>query len=253
MLGTMDLYEQAADRLARGRYCLALTGAGISAESGIPPFRGTSGLWTRYNPAEYATIEAFRRDPEKVWRMLLEVDGIIRRAAPNPAHFALAEMEQWDVIKAVVTQNIDGLHQRAGSRRVMEYHGGARTLRCDACSLTLPRDDFPPDMTIPRCRCGQVMRPELVFFGELIPPGVLDRAQAAAAKCDVLLVVGTSAAVAPASYLPLVAKENGAFVVEINPEADNLPRGTVDLHIAERAATALPAIADIIKANLKHL
>jgi NAD-dependent deacetylase len=238
----MDHYQQMAERIVRSRYAVALTGAGISVESGIPDFRGSGGLWSKYDPMEFAYIESFRANPEKVWKMLVELDEILLRADPNPAHRAMAELEARGILKALITQNVDSLHQRAGSTRVVEFHGNNRTFRCDSCGRRFPRDTVSFRSLPPRCQCHGALRPDLVFFGEAIPGDAYHQAMAAAEKCDFLLVVGTSASVAPASLIPRVAKQHGAFLLEINPQASELSRLLTDFHITKPAGIALPAI-----------
>jgi NAD-dependent deacetylase len=238
----MNNYQQIADRISRSKYGVALTGAGISVESGIPDFRSPGGLWSKYDPREFGYIESFRANPGKVWRMLVELDEVLLRADPNPAHLALAELEKRGILKLIITQNVDSLHQRAGSAKVVEFHGNNRTLRCDSCGQRFPRETVSMKSLPPRCPCGKALRPDLVFFGEPIAGDAYQRAMAAAKKCDFMLVVGTSASVAPASYLPRIAKENGAFLLEVNPEISELSYHMTDFHIAESAGVALPGI-----------
>jgi len=235
-------HKQAADRLRQSRYAIALTGAGISVESGIPDFRSADGLWSRYDPMEFGHIVSFRRDPAKVWQMLLEMDALLHCSVPNPAHYALAELEQRRLIKSIITQNVDSLHQRAGSLRVVEYHGDGRTLRCDGCAQSYSRETVPFAKLPPLCWCGKPLRPNFVFFGEDISPTAHRDAVEAARHCDLMLVVGTSGTVAPASYLPAMAKQRGAFILEINPAKTEFSAKLADLSIAESAGTALPAI-----------
>jgi NAD-dependent deacetylase len=238
----MEHYQRLAERISRSRYVVALTGAGISVESGIPDFRSADGLWSKYDPMEFGYIESFRANPAKVWKMLVELDEVLCKALPNPAHLALAELEKRGMFGAVITQNVDSLHQRAGSRKVVEFHGNNRTLRCDACAQKFPREAVSLKSLPPLCPCGKALRPDLVFFGEPIPSDAYHEAMSAATKCDFMLVIGTSAAVAPASYLPRVAKQNGAFILEINPRASELSTYVTDFHIAEPAGIALPGI-----------
>ena len=238
----MDLYLQMANRIAQSRYAVALTGAGISVESGIPDFRSKGGLWSRYDPREYADIQAFRANPRKVWKMLVEMDELLTSANPNPAHIVLAELEKRGLLKAIITQNVDSLHQRAGSRNVIEFHGHFRSLRCDDCGRQVSREEITMDGSPFPCSCGGPFRPEIVFFGETIPSDAYQGAIAAAQNCDLMMVVGTSATVAPASMLPPLAKEHGAFILEINPTATGLSHRMSDCHIAEAAGKTLPAI-----------
>lgn len=247
----MDNYHLAAERLQNSRRAIALTGAGISVESGIPDFRGPDGLWTRYDAMEFALIDAFRERPGKVWKMLLELLETVSRASPNPAHYALAELERRGLISLIITQNIDSLHQRAGSQNVIEYHGHTRTMRCDECEKKFQSENVSLDELPPRCGCGTALRPDIVFFGEEIPDDPLVNAYRAACDCDLMLIIGTSAMVVPAAYLPLRAKERGAYIIEINPSASELTGRLTDLYIPEPAGKALPAIVDLIGENKK--
>lgn len=245
----MDRYQTLAERLLRSRYVVALTGAGISVESGIPDFRSQGGLWSRYDPMEFGHIESFRASPGKVWQMLLEIDTMLLRAEPNPAHRALAELESRGILKAIITQNIDSLHQRAGSRNVIEFHGNSRTLRCDRCDRAFERERVSLERLPPVCSCGGALRPDFVFFGEMIPAAAYQQAAAASKKCDLMLVIGTSATVAPASLLPLMAKRAGAFLVEVNPGITGISNQVTDFSIAEPAGQALPAIVAALDAR----
>lgn len=215
------------DRLAHevrhaGRGVVALTGAGISIASGVPSFRGTGGLWERHDPAEVATIAALRRDPERVWRFLRELDAVLLAAQPNPAHTALASLEERGLLRGVITQNVDGLHQAAGSRQVIELHGHTRSLHCIDCGLGLTREEAEqrtePSVAVPSCPvCDGVLKPDVTLFGEALPAGAMRRAEHLVRHCDVLLVVGTSAEVYPAAQLPELALRHGARLWEINP------------------------------------
>lgn len=242
----MNLYQQAAEQILRRCSVIALTGAGISVESGIPDFRSPQGLWSKYDPMEFGHIESFRANPARVWRMLLEMDQLLSLAQPNPAHFALADLEARGLLEVVITQNVDSLHQRAGSRKVVEFHGHNRTFRCDACGARYSRKSIALDSIPPYCRCGCALRPEFVFFGENIPSDAHHQAMTAVDRCDMMLIVGTSATVAPASLFPLSAKRHGAFLLEINPNKTELSYRMSDLHIAEPAGKALPAIVSAL-------
>lgn len=222
---------------------LALTGAGMSAESGIAPFRGSGGIWSRFDPMEYATTEALARDPAKVWQMLHALGLEIAGAAPNAGHRALARLAE-RIRVDIATQNVDGLHQRAGSRDVIELHGGGTTLLCMACGGRRPSAEVAvdPERLPPRCACGGVLRPDVVLFGEMLPDGVFERAAAAARAADTVLVVGTSAEVAPASLLPGIARQGGALVIEVNPEETWITGGISHIHVPMAAGEALPSM-----------
>lgn len=240
-------FERAVEALRRARKATALTGAGISVESGIPDFRSSGGLWTRFPPQEYATIHAFSSNPVKVWRMLAEMETVLDRALPNPAHFALAELERAGKLAGIVTQNIDGLHQAAGSRRVLEFHGSHATLSCLYCGKGYGRGEVVGGPVPPRCACGEVLKPDVVLFGEAIPPQALSGARELSA-CEVMLVVGTSAEVAPASQVPSSAKRAGALVVEVNLEPTLLTRSVTDVFLKGSAGEVLPRLARAVLA-----
>jgi NAD-dependent protein deacetylase/lipoamidase len=242
-----DLIERAAHAVRTARKTIALTGAGISAESGIPTFCDPGGLWDRYDPEEYATIQAFRRDPGKVWRMMKDFTEL-KTARPNPGHFALAQLEQLGLLHCIITQNVDNLHQAAGSREVIEFHGNMRQVVCMSCRKLLPLDELSLETLPPYCGCGGVFKPAGVFFGEPIPPYALSRSQEEAQSCDLILVIGTSAVVYPAADIPRLAKETGAQVIEINPERTDLTDWLADFIIQEKAGTAIPQIVAAIKA-----
>jgi NAD-dependent deacetylase len=195
-----------------------LTGAGVSAESGVPTFRGERGLWRSFRPEQLATPEAFRRDPALVWEWYDWRRGLIGACAPNAAHETLAEMEALLPDFTLITQNVDGLHQAAGSRNVVELHGNIWRTWCTRCERTSEDHQVPLPEIPPRCsQCGALLRPDVVWFGESLPSQVLEAAWAAAARCRLMLVVGTSAVVQPAASLPLVAWKRGARLVEVNP------------------------------------
>jgi NAD-dependent deacetylase len=243
----MEIYRQFSELLLESRYAVALTGAGISVESGIPDFRGKDGLWSRLDPFEYGHIDSFRSNPAKVWKMLMELGALVESVNPNQAHIALAELEKLGIVKMVITQNVDGLHQRAGSSNVVEMHGNFRRMHCDRCLKPYLRADISLVSLPPRCSCAGPIRPDIVMFGEAIPPEEYSRAFDAAGKCDLMLVVGTSASVSPASELPRIAGKNGAHVLEINPAASELTGLVTELHIMGPAGQSLSDILTIIK------
>jgi NAD-dependent deacetylase len=242
-----DPVKAAARLLRERRHAVALTGAGISVESGIPAFRGSQGLWGKYDPAEYATIGAFLRDPGKVWRMLSEMAALCGEASPNPAHAGLAELEGMGIVRSVITQNVDGLHQAAGSRQVIEYHGNMESLVCISCWKQYPTRERWAGQDAPACECGQILKPNVVLFGEPIPWLAQERAEEEARTCGVLLVAGTSAQVSPACDIPRIAKRAGASVVEINPEETALTASVTDIHIPGSASSILRSILEDLK------
>jgi len=237
--GGRDPIGEAARLLRERRGAVALTGAGISVESGIPSFRGAQGMWTKYDPMEYATLHAFVRSPRKVWEMLSEMISVCGGAAPNAAHKGLAALEEAGLLRAVITQNVDGLHQAAGSRRVIEYHGNLEELICLYCwKRYRTRERWSPGPA-PRCDCGEILKPNVVLFGEPIPWLPQEQAEEEARTCGVLVVIGTSAQVSPACDIPRIAKESGAAVVEINPEPTSLTGSVADVHLRGGASEVL--------------
>ena len=232
---------------------LALTGAGISVESGIPDFRSPEGIWSRYPIEEYGTIQAFRRDPAKVWRMLWELDELVRDAKPNPAHEALAELEELGVLSAVVTQNVDGLHQAAGSRKVVEFHGSGRHLVCLECGGRWAVQEIPAQPPEPpTCpECGSALKPDVILFGEGIPEGALYAAFHYTRYCGSMLVVGTSAQVAPASQLPMMARQFGAMVVEFNL-GETAITDFVDHSVRGRSSLTLPLFVQAVRTEMER-
>jgi NAD-dependent deacetylase len=237
-----------AARWIRDGRVVALTGAGISVDSGIPDFRSPGGLWERYEPSQYATIDAFRADPDRVWRMLREMGELIAAAKPNPGHESLARLEASGKLEAVITQNVDDLHQAAGTRRVIEFHGNARDIRCVRCGDRTRPGRPPSGVAAPRCvKCDGLLRPQVVFFGEAIPTAALIEATSLARSCRTMLVVGTSATVAPASLLPVMAKEAGARVLEVNLERTSLS-SMADLSFTGRSASdVLPEFVALVE------
>ncbi len=226
---------QRAAALIRGaRYLVALSGAGLSAGSGIPTYRGVGGLWTQHGTPPLLSYQEFASDPAAWWakRLAAEEDPshpvfqmkrAVDGAVPNAGHLALVELERRGILRCVITQNVDNLHGEAGSRALLEIHGNRNRLRCLDCGLRFPRDGFDLAQVPPVCgECGGVLKLDTVMFGEPIPPDVLEACREAAERCDCMLLVGTSGTVNPAARLPLVAKERGATLIEINPEATPL-------------------------------
>jgi NAD-dependent deacetylase len=212
--------ERLAELVRERAPIVVLTGAGISTESGIPDFRSPTGIWSEYDPQEYATIDAFLADPEKVWRFYALRFHALTEAEPNAGHLALAELERAGLVRAVVTQNIDLLHDRAGSREVVEVHGSIRTSSCRRCGMRYPLDEMLvliEDTGAPRCAdCAEVLKPDVVFFGELLPAGAIDRAYELARSAGLLLVVGSGLEVWPVSMLPDETVRAGGQVAIVN-------------------------------------
>lgn len=258
-----ELIRRAATELANSRYAIALTGAGISTESGIPDFRGPKGLWTTDKEAEakaYQRYELFLKNPKAYWEEMLGIGGKygefyqkIREAQPNPGHFALAELEALGILKCVITQNIDGLHQKAGSKRVLEYHGSVHKLRCPACGRRLSWQEVSLENLPPLCPCGSPLKYDVVHFKEPIPGDVMEQAQEEALKCDLMLICGTSAVVYPFAALPRQARRSATRIIEINAEPTPLTHeGVSDYLIRGRTGEILPRIVEQVKAVLGH-
>ena len=233
--------------------CVVLTGAGASTESGIPDFRSAGGIWATYDPYEVASIEGFRRDPERVWEFYGRRLGVLDEAAPNAAHRALAELERRGLVSAVVTQNVDGLHGRAGSRDVIEVHGSIETASCPSCGRSEPRDGVRELLPVPHCRsCGTVLKPDVVMFGELLPAAAIDRADALARAASLLLVVGSSLEVWPVAGLPAATLDDGGRLAIVNRDptpyderADLVVRGSA----GEVLAACVSALAGLGEAG----
>ena len=229
-------------RLRTARRVVVFTGAGVSAESGVPTFRDAqTGLWAQFRAEDLATPEAFQANPKRVWEWYAWRRELVGKALPNAAHHAIAELERRVPAFTLVTQNVDGLHQQAGSRRIIELHGNIRRVKCFAEGTIVERwkenGEAPP-----RCpQCGGWLRPDVVWFGEALPEGAFEAAVTAAEACDLCFSVGTAAAVYPAASLPTVAKEAGAFVVEVNPNRTALS-GVADACLTGPAGTVLPAV-----------
>jgi NAD-dependent deacetylase len=235
-------------RLIRERQpCVALTGAGVSTESGIPDFRSREGLWAEFDPFEYASLDAFRRDPEKVWRFYRPRYSTLTEAEPNAAHRALAELEKLGLLRAVVTQNIDLLHERAGSREVVEVHGSIRSSTCPRCRASYPLADVLAllgDDGAPRCaECGSVLKPDVVFFGELLPARAIDRAFELARCAALMLVVGSTLEVHPVAGLPHETLAAGGALAIVNQGPTALDDEAY-LRIEGSAGEVLAAVVD---------
>ncbi|TLX92526.1 MAG: NAD-dependent deacylase [Thaumarchaeota archaeon] len=237
------MFEPVADKLREAKKIVFVTGAGISQESGIPTFRGKDGLWRKYDAMKLATIDAFNEDPKLVWEWYEERRQNILAAKPNRGHEAIAELEKHKQVH-VLTQNIDGLHQRAGSKQVYELHGSIITIKCTVCDfkdkITSSLSELPP-----LCKCGNILRPDVVWFGEPLPQDVWQDAMVQASSCDVMIVVGTSLVVSPANLLPVYAKQNGATVIEVNLEETPMS-SSMDLSLRSSAAKALPELISLV-------
>ena len=239
------MIEGAAKLIARSKFLIAFTGAGISAESGIPTFRGKNGLWKQYRPEELATPEAFAKNPELVWEFYRWRMRLISKAKPNRAHLALAELERMGILKAVITQNVDDLHREAGNKNIIELHGNIFRIKCTRCDYrenlkeSGRLEKFLEDKDLPRCpKCSSLLRPDVVWFGEALPESALSKAFNLARKSDVCLVIGTSGQVFPAAYIPYMVRDNGGYVIEINPSESGITP-IADIFIREKAGEAM--------------
>jgi len=232
---------QARQWLTQSTAVAVLTGAGISAESGVPTFRGADGLWKNFKPEELATVDAFERDPKLVWEWYNWRRELIAPARPNPAHNALVQLEIKTRNYTLITQNVDGLHDRAGSGRMLKLHGDIWRLRCTTCGANWPDRRVPLPKIPPHCQCGGLARPGVVWFGEPLPDGMMKEAEHAVAAAQVFLVVGTSANVYPAASLIPYAKQGSAKVIEINTE-DTPFTPTVDCALRGPAGELLPKL-----------
>ena len=237
------MFESVADKLQQAKKIVFVTGAGISQESGIPTFRGNDGLWRKHDPMQLATIDAFYQNPKLVWEWYEDRRKNILAAKPNAGHVAIVDLAKYKQVW-VLTQNIDGLHQRAGSKNVLELHGSIITIKCTVCDfkdkITSSFSEVPP-----LCKCGNILRPDVVWFGEPLPQDVWGEAMIQASQCDVMVVAGTSLAVSPANLLPVYAKQNGALMIEVNPE-ETLMSHSMDLSIKATSAKSLPQIVSIV-------
>ena len=244
-----EAIEAAAEALLAARYPIALTGAGLSVESGIPPFRGPGGLWTKHGEPPMNGWELFLADPKAAWQKRLDPQGPMRElfeklsaARPNPGHLALVELEELGLVRCTVTQNIDDLHRVAGQQELAEIHGNATLVRCIECVSRWPREEIALDELPPRCvHCGGLLKADTVSFGEPIPPDVLERCQREARSADCILVAGTSATVYPAAALPIEVLQRGGTVIEVNPFETELT-DVARIVVRGPAGDALPRI-----------
>ena len=238
------MFDSIAEKIRDFRKIVFVTGAGISQESGIPTFRGNEGLWRNYDPMKLATIDAFYDDPKLVWEWYNDRRKNILNAQPNEGHKAIAELEKYAEV-VVLTQNIDGLHQRGGSTKVLELHGSIIKIKCTVC-------DYNEEMKLeistvpPMCKCGNILRPDVVWFGEGLPQDVWQEAIIHASQCDLMIIAGTSLVVSPANTLPLYAKQNNAFLLEINPENTEMS-SEMNMEIRNSSAIALPKLVSLFR------
>jgi NAD-dependent deacetylase len=240
----MKMFDTVAQKLKGSKKIVFVTGAGISQESGIPTFRGKDGYWRRYDPMKLASIDAFYDDPKLVWEWYEDRRKNILSVKPNEGHFAISQMEEFkDVV--VLTQNIDGLHQRSGSTNILELHGSIIRIKCTVCDFT---DNITENFESlpPKCKCGSMLRPDVVWFGEPLPQNIWQSAIKEASICDVMIIVGTSLVVSPANTLPVYAKQNGAILIEVNPEK-TVMSNDMTLSIQATSVGVLPKMLSIFK------
>lgn len=238
------MFEEISENFKNVKSIVFVTGAGISQESGIPTFRGKDGHWRKHDPMKLATIDAFYEDPHLVWEWYEDRRQNIRAAEPNPGHKAIAELEKFYKV-TVLTQNIDGLHQRAGSSRVLELHGSIVRIKCTVCdfqaNITEDFEEIPP-----KCNCGNILRPDVVWFGESLPQDVWTNAMKEASLCDIMIIAGTSLIVSPANTLPAFAKQNNAVLIEINPE-ETVMSNEMDVSVRDTSSKILPQLVEFVK------
>lgn len=238
------MFEAVSGQIRDAKKIVFVTGAGMSQESGIPTFRGKDGYWRKYDPMQLATIDAFYQNPKLVWEWYEDRRKNILAARPNNGHMAISNLAKYkDVV--VLTQNIDGLHQRSQSKQVLELHGSIIRIKCTVCdfkdNITNGFDELPP-----KCKCGEILRPDVVWFGEALPQDVWHDAINHAKSCDVMIIAGTSLAVSPANTLPIFAKQNGATLIEVNPE-QTVMSADMDLSLRETSANALPHLVSLLE------
>lgn len=241
------MFDLIEEKIQRFKKIVFVTGAGISQESGIPTFRGKDGLWRNHDAMKLATIDAFYDNPKLVWEWYNERRMNIFQAQPNPGHKAISDLEKYAEV-VVLTQNIDGLHQKSGSTKVLELHGSIVKIKCSVCDykeeILTEISELPP-----LCKCGNILRPDVVWFGESLPQDVWQNAINLASNCDLMVIAGTSLVVSPANTLPIYAKQNNATLVEINPE-DTEMSGEMDVTIRNTSAESLPKLVSLFKNNL---
>ena len=248
-----ELITRAARDIVKAKKVVALTGAGMSVESAIAPFRGKGGIWEKYDPVEYAYIDVLRNNPGKTWILLSEMQKEILKAKPNPGHLSLADLEKLGYLSSIITQNVDGLHHEAGNKNIIEFHGNHRQAYCMECGKRIKSEVISLETLPPRCDCGGVIRPDVVFFGEAIPHEALTKSNQDVKSCNVMLVIGTSAEVQPAASLPDIAKSSGATIIEINIAETGFTGYTSDYFIKGKAGEVLPKIVDKVKNDAANL
>jgi len=239
----MQISDSLKSRLSRHTKVVVLTGAGVSAESGVPTFRGEDGLWKKFRPEELATFDAFMANPKLVWEWYKYRRELIEEVKPNPAHYALVEFQKYFNDFTLITQNVDGLHQRAGCSDVVELHGNIKRNKCIQCGKRLEDIEIKAEEIPPRCQCGGKIRPDVVWFGEMLPPEAIRIAFEVSSSCDLFFSLGTSAVIHPAASLPIMAKKSGAYLVEVNIEPTELSYVSDELLLG-KAGEVMPVIVE---------
>ncbi len=248
----MIIPEKLIEILLNIKSVVVLTGAGVSAESGVKTFRDPDGLWAKFNPAELASVNGFMSNPKLVWQWYQERRNLLNNVSPNPGHFAITEMELMFPQFTLITQNVDKLHHRAGSSNPIELHGNIVENRCFDCSKPYHGETTLPDYKVPHCEhCGGLIRPCVVWFGEMLPPDALHQSEFACENCDVLFSVGTSGEVYPAAGLPLLAKRYGAVIIEVNPNPTSISY-QMDYILQGTSSQVLPELVKQIKSAKKN-
>ena len=240
----MKMFESIKEQIKDFKRIVFVTGAGISQESGIPTFRGKDGLWRNYDAMKLATIDAFYEDPKLVWEWYNERRRNIFSANPNQGHIAISELEKYADV-TVLTQNVDGLHQKAGSSKILELHGSIIKIKCTVCEFKDEMIDEFYDIP-PLCKCGNILRPDVVWFGESLPQDIWKNAIILASQCDLMVIVGTSLVVSPANTLPIYAKQNNATLIEINPEKTEIS-SEMNLVLRNTSEKILPEFVSLFK------
>jgi len=234
------------EEIRKAKRIVAFTGAGMSVESGIAPFRGEEGLWNKFDPQEVASASAFAEDPERCWKLFkLQIEESFN-SEPHEGHYSLVDLEDHG-LSSIITQNIDGLHQRAGSDNVLELHGSLYRLVCPSCQSSFKTDKYLDEIKeekIPRCKCGKILKADVVLFGEALPQKIFQRSRRETERCDLLFSLGTSAVVQPAASIPTVAKKSGAKIVEINLERTPLTDRVSDYFLEGKVGEVLPNLVD---------
>jgi NAD-dependent deacetylase len=247
-----DSYENAAEIIVNAKRCVAFTGAGISVESGIPPFRGKNGLWNKYDPDTF-DIRYFHRHTQESWQVIREIFyDLFGKVRPNKAHAALAQLEANGVVKSVITQNVDNLHYDAGSRVVHEFHGSLKRLACLSCQARYPISEVRLDRLPPACpHCEGILKPDVIFFGESIPEPAGSMSFEETRQADCLILIGTTGTVAPANLIPSAARSNGAAIIEINPVPSEYTSRITDIFLEAGATKAMTRLMEKISGKIR--